>query len=358
MKRHLTYFILLSLMVLAACHKSDDDIVEPDPPQPKAARVQMMTVFTPGHLGDQGYADRVMRGIISLEKNISDSLDVDFAASYDVQSTSTLLKSWMQSDTTNKYSRRLLVLTEVFIADWLVEHKDLIPSNMEILLLKANAEDVDSVAKKLGMESRIYGLNISAASAVKHYLKARNEFFENYNEKQHDRSVIVSRLYSNTLIAYRDSIIETLAEDSSVSVSDSALSFTDQAGDTFNSDFQMSAFEFAYQFTGFFAELGKTLDLSGFFGIFDYGSVAHAVDMYLLGNNGDQYMKILMLDAEPNEDLNRFCATRHFDTAIIKWVNEWLSSTGKTMPTSTVHGGWDGYCTDDIYESAFYSIYQ
>ena len=50
-------FLLLALGTMAAC--SDDD--EPEVVQP-VARVQVMAVFEPGQMGDQGYADRVMKG--------------------------------------------------------------------------------------------------------------------------------------------------------------------------------------------------------------------------------------------------------------------------------------------------------
>lgn len=357
MKRHLTYFILLSLMVLAACHKSDDDIVEPDPPQPKAARVEMMTIFAPGQLGDGGYADRVMKGVILLENSTADSLDVDFIASYDVPSTQQSIKSWMQSDTTSKYSRRLLVLTEVFMANWVAEFKDLIPANMEILLLKANSEDVASAAKITGLDSRTYGLNISAASAVRHYLEARQFFFENVDSATPDHSIIVTRLYSDKVTIYRDSIIETLGEDSSINLSGAILDFTDNEGELFSSEYQMTAFEYAYSATSMFREISETFNAPAFFGVFDYAAAAKGADIFIMSNNADFYMKVLMLDAEPNVETLRFCATRHFDTALDKWVTDWLGSIGNTMPSSTTHGGWDGYCTDDIDKNLFIYYY-
>lgn len=340
------------LLAFAACHK-DDDTEAPQPVQPKAARVEMMTIFAPGQLGDGGYADRVMKGVILLENSTADSLDVDFIASYDVPSTQQSIKSWMQSDTTGKYSRRLLVLTEVFMANWVAEFKDLIPANMEILLLKANSENVATAAKITGLDSRTYGLNISAASAVRHYLEARQLFFENDNSDIHDHSVVVTRLYSDKVTNYRDSIIETLGEDSSLSLSGAILNFTDNEGELFSSEYQMTAFEYAYSATSMFREISEILNAPTFFGVFDYAAAARGADIFLMSNNADFYMKVLMLDAEPNVETHRFCATRHFDTALDKWVTDWLGSIGNPMPSSTTHGGWDGYCTDDIDKNLF-----
>lgn len=340
------------LLAFAACHK-DDDTEAPQPVQPKAARVEMMTIFAPGQLGDRGYADRVMKGVILLENSTADSLDVDFIASYDMPSTLQSIKSWMQSDTTGKYSRRLLVLSEVFMANWVAEFKDLIPANMEILLLKANNEDVATAAKITGLDSRTYGLNISAASAVRHYLEARQFFFENYNSDIHDHSVVVTRLYSDKVTNYRDSIIETLVEDSSLSLSDAILDFSDNEGELFNSEYEMSAFEYAYRATSMFREINEKFNASAFFGVFDYAAAASGADIFLMSNNYDFYMKILMLDAEHNDVMHRFSAIRHFDTALVKWATDWLDSIGNPMPSSTTHGGWDGYCTDDIDKNLF-----
>jgi hypothetical protein len=81
--------LLLGLGMMAAC-SSDDD--EPEVVQP-VARVQVMAVFAPGQLGDQGYADRVMKGVNTLMKADAgiDSVEVNFIASYDVETTCTML---------------------------------------------------------------------------------------------------------------------------------------------------------------------------------------------------------------------------------------------------------------------------
>ena len=83
---------LLALGAMAAC-SSDND--EPEAVQ-QAARVQVMTVFAPGQLGDKGYADRVMKGVNTLMKGGTgaDSVEVNFIASYDVETTRSMLADY------------------------------------------------------------------------------------------------------------------------------------------------------------------------------------------------------------------------------------------------------------------------
>ena len=71
MKTKICLITLLAAVLFVGC-KSDDDEPTPSKPTETTHRVQIMTVFAPGQLGDLGYADRVMRGVSTLKKSDSD----------------------------------------------------------------------------------------------------------------------------------------------------------------------------------------------------------------------------------------------------------------------------------------------
>ena len=86
--------------------------------------MQMTVMFAPGQLGDKGYADGVMEGIISIEdfsrNYYSDTLDVRFMTTLDLEDAKSSIVKWAQNDKNPfydcTYERRLLVLTEPFMA--------------------------------------------------------------------------------------------------------------------------------------------------------------------------------------------------------------------------------------------------
>lgn len=356
MKKH---WLLLSVMLLAflcACHKDDDNDVAPSPAQDttgNVSHVQIMTVFAPGQLGDQGYADRVMRGVNTLAQNQSDkidtySTDVDFIASYDVESTRESLKAWTYNDkdpaTGKKYGKRLLVLTELYMTQWLIPLKDSLRPTDEILLLKSNADDVSQAAKQLNMEDRVYGLNISATGPVRLFCQNFKKFMDKNNHK--GDTIAVLRLYNEDITHYRDSIAETIAAESA-DMSSINLYLMDSVGSLYDTEHRASAFVYAYSFSAVLQQTATYYD-EGVFCIVDFGAANKGPDIYMMQHNGSVLMRVLMLDAESNYDMCRFAITRHFDRALSEWTTQWLLNKHDAMPLITIHGDWDGYCTHDI----------
>lgn len=68
------------------------------------------------------------------------------------------------------------------------------------------------------------------------------------------------------------------------------------------------------------------------------------------GNMTEAYEKIerTVRDATAREH-----QARYFDRALAGWTQLWLRQPVGTMPQMEMHGGWDGYCTDDIDPWAF-----
>ena len=340
---------------LGACSGDDDDKAEVPTPAPK---LQVMAVFAPGQLGDQGYADRVLKGVNALKKvdEDADSVEVGFIASYDVVSTRYMISEWLSERESPvdgaPYSRRLLVLTEPFMVKWLTDVSYMLKATDEILLLKANDDDVQAAADTLDMAGRVHGLNISAAASVRHAEDAHRLFFrmKGLNDEQ---PTFVMRLYSEGVVNYRDSIYDVIREENPGKEVTTGLNIFKEEGEIYNTDFQATAFQMAYDYCALAWGLANSFD-SSLFAIVDYGAANSGAEFFLMGGNVDMRIIMIMLDAESNTSLKRFAITRHFDRAVSGWTRSWLAQPAGTMPQMEVHGGWAGYCTDDIDPMAFF----
>lgn len=355
MKVRICLVTLLAAVLFVGC-KSDDDKSTPAPP---ANRVQVTTVFAPGQLGDMGYADRVMKGVSSLKKTDANDVEVRVIAADKVELIRKMLADWAATTASAldgaTYSRRLLVLTEPYMVAWLADVKSQLKATDEVLLLKVNEADVEAAALTLGMGNRVYGLNISAASAVKHFDEARKQYcaWKSLNTDTVETGVI--RLYDEGVVAYRDSIGETLRKLSTKDEDPFLFSLIDKPGEQYSTRYEVTAFEAAYHVCGlcYATAIQRADSLENerafkTFAITDLGSANNGADLFLVSTNQRIGVIMLMLDAESNTDMLRFAIIRHFDRALANWTELWLKQPAASMPKMEMHGGWDGYCTDDI----------
>ena len=354
MKVRICLVTLLAAVLFVGC-KSDDDKSTPAPP---ANRVQVTTVFAPGQLGDMGYADRVMKGVSALRKSDNTDVEVRVIAADKVELIRKMLADWAASTSSSidgaTYSRRLLVLTEPYMVAWLADVKSQLKTTDEVLLLKVNEADVEAAAQTLGMGG-VYGLNISAASAVKHFDEVRKQYcsWKSLNTDTVETGIV--RLYDEGVVAYRDSISETLKKLSTKDEDPFLFTLIDKPGEQYSTRYEVTSFEAAYHVCGlcYAAAIQRADSLENerafkTFVITDLGSANNGADMFLISTNQRIGVIMLMLDAESNTDMLRFAIIRHFDRALANWTQQWLKLPATSMPRMEMHGGWDGYCTDDI----------
>lgn len=332
---------LLSLLVgsaftFTACSSDDDDnggIV-----MPEVARMQVTVVFEPEQLGDQGYADRILRGLTQLKQDeetaSTNDMDVKYISQEDADKTQSAMQQWTQQRnnpyaTKVNYERRLLVLTKATQLAWLNE-KDLSDGD-EVLLLNADK----SVIASSVLASRIHVLNISAATSAEKYFKYIDE------EEQMETVPLaddIGLLRVNNQQLYADSIAETFKEHYADRRELQTLYFDEEAGDVTN----MTAA--SYRLADFFADY-QTMGF--YFSIIDLGNANMGYDYYLF-NNEENYGRTLMLDSENNSVLPRFSICRKFDEAIKNWIGRWKVSEVGSLPQEEWHGAWDGYVEDNI----------
>lgn len=352
--------LLACALVFAACSGESEEpepVVETNP----GATAQVMVVFAPRQLGDNGYADRVMSGIQQVEQQstavFADTLDVDFISEQSFALTQSAMRYWAANTSNplygNKYKRRLLVLTEQYMIAWLDDIKDLLQPDDEVLVLKAVEEDLNEVAA-LEPGNRLHTLNISAADAARKYshfiLSKMDENRWSLDEAGEVMQIWTFRLFPDYETVYRDSIYEALTEE--LDDSGEMFDYIDRYASSMSTEGLLSADdpeESAMQAAYDAAENMMYLSNVGFgFCYVDLGAANMGYDYFLLNQGQDDYYS-LMLDAKPNF-LGRFVVERLFDKALSQWVGQWLTQETGSMPPATEHGQWDGYCKDTVPE--------
>lgn len=372
MKGKFFFLMLLMATIATGCNKGDDDNGTPGQETATGATMSVTVVFAPGQLGDMGFADNVLDGVYRLKvldrQAQPDTLDVNFLAGYDLDAVKEMVEEWFDNaynDYTGKlYERRLLVLTEPFMVDWVEPFKNQFTEWDEVLVLKMNQDDVVKAATRLGIASRLHGLNISAASSVRRYCHYIRQAIQE-DEENHKAEIETGEasadapdykplncnemyffcLYSLDMVTQRDSTYEVLRDElgGKTEVIFNALGTTVGDG-IFSDEGQTSILQEAYKFgqmlSNFYDEERSA------FHVADLGSAAQGMGYFFIGGNYDNVC-VLMLDTQL---ASQYWVHRDFGTALYNWTTQWMRSAEiGTMPAIQVFGGWNSnYVTDNI----------
>lgn len=348
-------FALLTACWLGSCSKDDDSPVPEPVPEVHHVPLQVMIVFAPGQLGDGGYADKVFNGIRIIEslfeKLATDTINVNYISTYNRDATYAALLSWAESARNpfsgKDYDRRLLVLTEPFMIDWLDDIKDTLRQTDCVLMLKTSEALIDEAAERTGLGDRIHGLNISAASSIRNFCSRADSIVTWFSEQldtdiNHD-VLPIFRLYGNDELDYQDSVYVTLQEcfDDGTQVEVIPLSNNDYEGlyAPDGTSITVQAYNMAENMTSYANDYGY------YFAIVDIGAAFTGWNYYVFGIRGSNFVSV-QLDGSP-DSLSDFYIVRHFDLAVVNWVNDWINNV-ENIPKMIWHGGWDGYCADNF----------
>lgn len=345
MSKRISVIILfmMTLLTLLACSNDKEDLVV-DKPEQTGAPLQIVITFAPGQLGDKGYADNVMNAIGLLEKinetSIGDTLDIQFISSFNSKDSRKVLASWAQNPANpiyqGEYSRRLLVLTENFMINWLDDIKDDLRPTDEVLLLKVNEDDVKKAAQTYGLENRIHGLNISVAASIRKFCRFMDQTIELNNMENWESDIVVNRdtihcyrLFGEDMVSYRDSVIETLTQEvgsSSVIRKYNIISASDE--DDYSVLSGSNLLQKSYLLAKDLRE--KLLEQGDGFAIIDMGTANAGWNFYIM----DQYpiYNTLVIDGYQTQYINNSVVNRYFDRALDIWGREWISQPAASMP--------------------------
>lgn len=354
--------MLIGLMI---CACSGDKPFEPEPQPNKGAEYQITVVFAPGQLGDKGYADNVMLGVgllndyagkVKADSTLTadtDSCNVQFISTYDTDDTRKVLKSWAQKPANpfyeGEYKRRLLVLTEYFMIEWLNDIKGDLRPDDEVLLLKVNEADVQRAASLYGLEGRLHGLNISAASPMRKYCRYMEwviEALADYDPLFNIRVLPYYRLYDTDAVTYRDSVFETLKEefgDNTEIRFNSILRKTDTS--TYSVLLGSNVIQTAYQFA---QRMYQAFNEDGYcFAIADLGSGKAGWNYYVFGQNGTLMYEMLMFDTNEVVTMGNCYVFRRWDKVLYQWGQEWMNNKAGGMPRMRLYTNGE-MCEDNI----------
>lgn len=370
MKSKFFFWLLFAAAIVTGCSKDDDDNGTPSRETAAGATMSVTVVFAPGQLGDMGFADNVLEGVYRLKvldrQSQPDTLDVEFLAGADLDAAKEMVEDWFGSvynDFTAKlYERRLLVLTEPFMVDWVEPFKTQFTEWDEVLVMKMNQDDVAKAASRLGLGNRLHGINISAASSVRRYCQFIRQTIREA-EENHQLSVdkgdsdddsdykplncnemFLFRLYDSEKVAYRDSVYEVLNEELGEETEIVHYSVATTVGDgIFSGEEQNSILLEAYKYGQFMSELYN--EERSCFHFADLGSAAQGMGYYFMGKNYG--INVLTLDTQLT---NQWWVRRDFGRAFYNWTVQWMRSDAiGTMPAIQEFGGWNSnYVTDNI----------
>ena len=356
--------VLSILMLCSSCHQDDEDLQPPA--AEKKSLYELMIVFAPGQLGDRGYADNVFNGVTYLIQynataTDSTSVDADFISRYDYTSTRKAMENWVVNPVNpvneQEYQRRLLVLTEPFMLNWLSTCKDSLRPTDEVLVLKLIEEDVNAANDTLELGNRLHAVNISMAEPIRMYCdRVRSEISYNYRLAEgfipfNDTSFPVFRLYSEDLTPSRDSVYETLVEELGKDINILKTNFYTRSPEGYpQSLYGLSTMEQRMSFT--LQAFMQMIRNGMYFPIIGLGTMNAGIDYFLLDESREKFdysFRPFFLDAGPSL-VNRSYILRPFDRVLADWVGRWLNSESCAMPAAEVHGHWDGFpCITDMF---------
>lgn len=371
MKSKIFFLMLLVAAIATGCSKDDDDNGTPGQETATGATMSVTVVFAPGQLGDMGFADNVLEGVYRLKvldhQAQPDTIDVNYLAGADLDAAKEMVEDWFDDAyniyTAKPYERRLLVLTEPFMVDWMEPLKERFLDIDEVLVLKMNQDDVAKAAARLGLGSRLHGLNISAASSARRYCQYIRETIEEAEENHQAEiesgeasdddpdykplncdNMCYFRLYEPDKVALRDSVYEVLKEELGGRTEIVFNFMATTVGDgIYTGEEQNSILQEAYKYGQLLSDL-YTEERSRFH-FADLGSAAQGLGYYFMGRQSD--VDVLSLDTQL---ASQWWVRRDFGTALFNWTAQWMRSDAiATMPASQVFGGWNSnYVTDNI----------
>lgn len=371
MKSKIFFLMLLVAAIATGCSKDDDDNGTPGQETATGATMSVTVVFAPGQLGDMGFADNVLEGVYRLKvldhQAQPDTIDVNYLAGADLDAAKEMVEDWFDNGyniyTAKPFERRLLVLTEPFMVDWLEPLKERFLDIDEVLVLKMNKDDVDKAATRLGLASRLHGLNISAASSARRYCQYIWQTIQEAEEEHEAEiesgkasdddpdykplncdNICYFRLYEPDKVALRDSVYEVLKEELGGRTEIVFNFMVTTVGDgIYTGEEQNSILQEAYKYGQLLSDL-YTEERSRFH-FADLGSAAQGLGYYFMGRQSD--VDVLSLDTQL---ASQWWVRRDFGTALFNWTAQWMRSDAiATMPASQVFGGWNSnYVTDNI----------
>ena len=324
------------------CCCSQDDIKES--PEFSVASMQVTIVFAPGQVGDQGYADHIMKCIPGISTETEGEVDVQYLAFNSDCETLEALRLWSTHQenpyTDGYYQKRLLILTEANQSGWLDSIQTY--STDDILMLNTSPAIIDSLSKtKYG--ERIHALNISVANEIRQIC---DKVSQKATETNKWVRIDMMRKYDGNTTA--DSVDIVLAE-----YADTNFMITPNSFDIFHKDLltgednYTQSLNLAYYLANIYYEYIDLTPKCSRYPFIDAGICNIAFKNFIHTQKPSLGIPAVFWDTDTNHYEGCYTIQRHYDRAILQWIKEWYlhskESTGNICPHIIWHGSWDGF---------------
>ena len=324
---------------VAACSDDDDNI--PEIPVQAAAPMQVMTVFDPYELGDQGLADNLLRGLLTIPQENpltgEPRIDVSYVSLTSRQQTAERMQHWLSHRENNlcpghSYTRRLLVLTRPDMLLW--AEMDSLHADDRVLLLDAD-ESLLSNPRFAAIRDRLSIINISAAASVRKFCEKMRTFDNVLETGGWFSRLSYLQWYEN--VEEQDSVLLTLRELGQ----EAEVLAVDSLGEDGSSAYYQYAVQVGYDYASLYNsyytdEYGSI--------IVNMGVASTGFSSFLL-THPHEFMT-LFIDRQNLEGHKYPAVCRQFGRATADFVDAW--SAGQSLPAVQWHGSWNGYCEDNI----------
>lgn len=335
--------VVALLLTLGACDKDGDKQSAVTGSLPEA---EVCIVFAPGELGDQGYADRLLTGLFQFEKQMAGHgrylVRTRYVSVNDVHAVQSELQNWARQNvspfTHKVYERRLLVLSDPLLLDMFDNAP--VAVNDEVLLTNVSNQLFGQAPWMAGMGQRLHLLSISAAEAARKFCRMVDKS-ETVSPSTQKQLWLLKEM--EDVNASADSIgvellshLENNGEYQFVSLSKKEYGH--------NNNISLSdAYTYAHLFP-----FGVSVEDYSCYLICGWGGLNVALSSMIAAKDlGSTQATFLDTDYIA---LNGVCHTiiRHYDRALLQWLQRWIETPAASMPEREWHGAWDGYVTDDL----------
>ena len=346
--KKLHHILIIAILLAASCNKDDDN---PAKPATFYDDTEVMAVFAPSQLGDDGFADKILDEIQYFNRD-DDSTGIvsQFIANDSERESFDAVSAWAQKPSSlfygNNFNRRLLILTDQLMSKWL----DKIPlrDSDEVLLLNTPEKLIEK------LDSRYHVLNISLAKEAELYGNAIVNLTKMHNNNALvacEPLIYVFRLHQNR--EYPDSIEAGITKGLGGQGSMSIL-YLDELLDNETASNEALAkhrlntlsYKFAEQYHRFSTEMHDVYYTGA---IIDLGSFNRGFTYYL-----SQYITLSV--GINSQTLFDAYINGAYDTALHNWIAEWRQKPIGVMPKATWHCGGSRYSSQNFSDHELFII--
>lgn len=318
--------LLIMLISLVACSSDNDEQVGSADPTP-----QIIILYSPGGLGDQGYNDCILTGVQNFKKTHHDDAEIYQYSPGGLEEAERLMTDWLSLVESNIPA--LFVVCSTEYEDILAESlsKKPLTANKRVLFFESDNDlQLPITTFRLSMYGASYLAGVTAAA----YLNEQKD-----TEEQKDALILLAHPRDNTIAKAGDGFRDGFSASGS-----RASAYTEYLAD---------------DWTGFVSAQAAYQRMSNWARSYDFifpvaGGSNQGIYRYSRENDGAPLTAGMDVDQSGLSRNIMGSVIKHIDQVIYNYLETWLT-TGE-LPESNVFGLGSGYVDWEL--SPYYTQYQ